>query len=61
MKQPPRMINEDSRIGIFTWNACRDCKHHNGIRCHIHDTMIMDSVLVSDGMIYCGLFVHKEK
>jgi len=55
------MINEDSRIGIFTWNACRDCKHHNGIRCHIHDTMIMDSVLVSDGMIYCGLFVHKEK
>jgi len=51
------MIDEDSRIGTLTWDACKDCKHYKKDGCKFSASTIFDYGLkVWGGVMYCSLF-----
>ena len=55
------MIDEDSRIGTLTWDACRICKNYGEGGCKFTAATIFDYGLkLSGGVMYCLLFERRS-
>jgi hypothetical protein len=55
------MIDEDSRIGTLTWDACRICKNYGEGGCKFAAATIFDYGLkLSGGVMYCLLFERRS-
>jgi hypothetical protein len=47
-------INEDSRVGTLTWDACKNCKLDNNTDCE-------PEIIIDYGVLFCGNFEQQEK
>jgi len=42
-------LDEDSRIGRISWDACKDCTHHYTDDCD-------PEIIIQSGFLYCRAF-----